>query len=70
MVAAKVVVLPALWVCPLCCDRPPITDQGCFDLDVGDGCVHSSVEYPACSTPAGGGEETDAKTDKEDEASN
>ena len=65
MGAAKVVVLPALWVCPLCCDRPPTTDQGRFDLDVCDSCVDSSVESSACSTPEG-----DDETDKEDEVGN
>ena len=65
--AAKVVVLPGLWVCPHCCDRPPTTERGGFDLDVGDGRVHSSVESQARSTP-GGANETDNQAEKEDEA--
>ena len=67
MGAAKVVVAPALWVCPLCGDRPPTTDRGGFELDVGDGRVHSSVESQARSTPVGGNE-TGNQADKEDEA--
>ncbi len=63
MGAAKVVVLPALWVCPLCCDRPPTTEGGCFDLDVCDGCVHSSVGPPVYSTLEGD-EETDKETEE------
>ncbi len=69
MGAAKVVVLPDLWVCPLCCDRPPTTEGGYFDLDVCDGCVDSSVESPACLS-SDGDDETDNETGQEDEAGN
>jgi hypothetical protein len=68
MGAAKVVWLPAPWVCPLCCDRPPTTDGGRFDLDVCDGGIHSSVGSPVYSMPEGD-EETDHETE-EDEADN
>ncbi len=61
--AAKVVSLPALWVCPLCCDRPPTTDRGGFDLDACDGCIHSSVGSPVDSTLKGD-EETDHETEE------
>ncbi len=69
MGAAKMVWLPGLWVCPLCCDRPPTTEGGCFDLDMCDGCFDSSVESPACSTPEGD-DKTGNETDKEDESGN
>ena len=67
MGAAKVVVLPALWVCPFCCDRPPTTDGGCFDLDVGDGGLDSSGESPACWSSEGD-DQTDHQTGQQDEA--
>ena len=69
MGAAKVVVLPALWVCPLCCDRPPTTEGGCFDLDMCDGCLDSSGESPACLS-SDGDDQTDNETGKEDEDGN
>jgi hypothetical protein len=68
MGAAKVVVLPALGVCPFCCDRPPTTDGGCFDLDVGDGGLDSSVESPACLSSEGDNETGYQR--KKDEAGN
>jgi len=68
MGAAKVVWLPALRIRPLCCDRPPATDRGRFDLDVRDGCVHPFVGSSAHSTLEGD-EETDYET-KENEADN
>ena len=69
MGAAKVVVLPALGVCPLCCDPPPTTEGGCFDLDVGDGCLDSSIKSPACWS-SDGEDQTDHQTGKEDEDGN
>jgi hypothetical protein len=69
MGAAKAVVLPALWVCPLCCDCPPTTEGGCFDLDVCDSGLDSSVESPAC-LPSHGDDQTDNETGKEDEDGN
>ncbi len=69
MGAAKVVVVPALWVCPLCCDHPPTTDGGCFDLDVCDSCLDSSVQSPAYLL-SDGDDQTDNETGKEDEDGN
>ena len=69
MGAAKVVVLPVLWVCPLCGDRPPTTEGGCFDLDVCDGGLDSSVQSPVCLS-SHGDDQTDHETGKEDEDGN
>src|SRR5215469_15979609 len=69
MGATKVVVLPALGVCPLYCERPPTTERGRFDLDVGDGCLDSPGASPACLSPEGDNQ-TDHQNGQEDEASN
>ena len=69
MGAAKVVALPTLWICPLCCDRPPTTEGGCFDLHVCDSGLDSSGKPAACWSSEGD-DQTDHQTGKQDEASN
>lgn len=69
MGAAKAVVSPALRVYPLCSDRPPTTEGGCFDLDEGDGGLDSSGTSAACWS-AEGDDQTDHQTGQQDEANN